>query len=102
MKIKKGDSVSVIAGKDKGKSGKVLKTFKDDNKVLVEGANISKKHKKPTKSGQSGQIIEREMPIHVSNVSLVDPKTGKPTKISIEREGGKIKRIAKKSGTPLG
>jgi large subunit ribosomal protein L24 len=98
MKIKKNDNVIVIAGKDKGKQGKVLETYKDEEKVLVEGVNILKKHAKSTLRGESGEIIDKPMPVHVSNVALVDPKTKKPTRIGFEMKDGKKVRIAKKSG----
>jgi len=81
MKIKVNDNVLVIAGKDKGKSGKVIKTLKNDNKVVVEGINISKRHTKPRTNNDKGGIFEIEMPIHVSNVKKVDEKeTKKSTK----------------------
>lgn len=98
MRIKKGDNVIVIAGKDKGKKGKVSKAFPFDDKVVVEGLNMRKKHMRARKAGQKGQIIDFAVPIHVSNVALADPKTGKPTRIGIKIEGGKRIRIAKKSG----
>ncbi len=101
MKIKKGDNIIVIAGKDKGKGGKVVKTFPEERKVIVDGINISKKHRKATKEGQSGQIVEKAMPLNTSNVSLVCPQTGKPTRVSIKRENGKVKRIAQKSGASI-
>lgn len=72
MHVKKGDNVIVLAGKDKGKSGKIVKSIPDKNKVVVEGLNIIKKHQKPKKTGQKGQTIEKAMPIDVSNVKLVD------------------------------
>ena len=101
MKVKKGDTVIVITGKDKGKSGTITKVLPRENRVIVEGINVYKKHKKPTRSGSSGQIVEKAMPIHASNVMIADPKTGKPTRISIERKEGKRIRIARKSGSPL-
>ncbi len=70
MKIKKDDNVIVLTGKDKGKSGKVLKSFPKENKVLVSGINVFKKHQRPTKQGQKGQVVEKSGPIHVSNVAL--------------------------------
>ena len=79
MKFKKGDKVNVIAGKDKGKNGKILYVLKD--KVVVEGVNIVKKHQKPTAQNQTGGIVEREHPIHISNIMMADPKTGKSTRI---------------------
>jgi large subunit ribosomal protein L24 len=74
MKIKKGDNVIVIAGKDKGRVGKVITAFPKQDSVIVEGMNIQKKHQKPTRSGSKGQIIDKSMPIHVSNVMLFDEK----------------------------
>ena len=101
MKIKKGDTVMVIAGKDKGKSGRVLKAMPKENKVVVEGVNIAKKHVKPN-GQQAGSIIEMEMPIHASNVMIVDPKTKKGTRIghNTDKNGKKI-RISKKSNSNL-
>ena len=101
MKLKTGDKVIVIAGKDKGKEGKITKTLRAENKVVVEGINIAKKHVKP--NGQTaGSIVEVEMPIHASNVMIVDPKTKKGTRIghNIDKNGKKI-RIAKSSNSNL-
>ena len=101
MKLKTGDKVVVIAGKDKGKEGKIIKTYRNDDKVVVEGINIAKKHVKP--NGQrTGSIEEIEMPIHASNVMIVDPKTKKGTRIGheIDKNGKKI-RISKKSNSNL-
>ena len=101
MKLKTGDKVVVIAGKDKGKEGKIIKTLRNDDKVIVEGINIAKKHVKP--NGQTaGSIEEIEMPIHVSNVMIVDPKTKKGTRIghSTDKNGKKI-RVSKKSNSNL-
>jgi large subunit ribosomal protein L24 len=101
MKLKTGDKVIVIAGKDKGKEGKITKTLRAENKVVVEGVNIAKKHVKP--NGQTaGSIVEVEMPIHASNVMIVDPKTKKGTRIghNIDKNGKKI-RIAKSSNSNL-
>jgi len=81
MKIKKNDTVLVIAGNYKGKTGKVLKVFRNTNKVIVEGVNIVKRHSKPTQKVPQGGIIQKEAPIHVSNVMLVDPKTNEPTRV---------------------
>ena len=98
MKIKKGDNVIVISGKNRGTSGKVEVVFTKKNMIIIDGVNVVKKHRKATQSRQSGQIIEKSMPIHVSNVMLTDPKGGKPTRIKIERskDGGR-QRIAVKS-----
>lgn len=101
MKIKKGDKVMVIAGKDRGKKGKVLLALPKEDRVVVEGVNIVKRHQKATKQRQSGQIIDKTLPVHVSNVMILDPKTGKPTRIRIKRINGKYTRIAKKSNTEL-
>ncbi|HHX94005.1 MAG TPA: 50S ribosomal protein L24 [Tenericutes bacterium] len=102
MKIKKGDKVIVIAGKDKGKEGTVLKVFRKENKVLVEGINKVKKHQKPSAQNETGKIVEIEKPIHVSNVMVIDPKTKKGTRIgyTTDKKGKKV-RITKKSGTIL-
>jgi len=82
MKIHKNDNVLVIAGKDKGKTGKVVKAIPKENKVVVEGVGMVKKHQRPTRSGQKGQVIEKAMPIHVSNVRLADVKKPKKTKVA--------------------
>lgn len=82
MRIKKNDLVEVITGKNRGRRGKVLRVIEEKNRVLVEGVNILKKHERPTQTNQQGGITEREHPIHVSNVMLVDPKSNKRTRIS--------------------
>ena len=91
MKLKTGDKVIVIAGANKGKEGKIIKTLKD--KVVVEGVNLRKKHLKPKNNNGTGEIITVEAPIHVSNVAIMDPKTKKPTKIKydFDKNGKKIK-----------
>ena len=99
MKIKKGDNVIVISGKDKGQKGKVLQAFPDRAMVLVEGVNIKKRHQRPTRQNQKGQIIEKSLPVHVSNVAFVDPKTSKPTRVGYKVENGKKTRVARKSKT---
>ncbi len=101
MNIKKGQTVIVIAGKDKGKQAKVLKAFPAMNKIIVEGVNVVKRHQRARKSGQKGQIIDTAMPVHVSNVMVVDPKTGKGTRIGAKMVGEKKVRVTKKSGTEL-
>ena len=101
MNFKTGDKVVVIAGKDKGKEGKITKILKADNKVVVEGINVAKKHIKP--NGQTaGSIVEVELPIHASNVMILDPKTKKRTRIghTVDKKGKKI-RVAKKSNESL-
>lgn len=98
MNFKVGDKVVVIAGKDKGKEGKIIKTLKNDNKVVVEGINIVTKHVKPSAQNENGGIIKVESPIHASNVMILDPKTKKRTRIAHEiDENGKKHRISVKS-----
>ena len=97
LKVRKGDKVIVIAGKDKGKEGDILAVFPKRNKVLVSGINVVIKHQKPTQHSDGGRI-SKEMPIHISNVSHIDPKTMKPTRVGLKIIDGKKVRIAKKSG----
>ena len=101
MKIKKGDLVEVIAGKDKGKQGKVLMLLTDKNRVLVEGVNRVKRHTKPGQKNPQGGIIEKDAPIHYSNVLLVDPKTNKGGRVKLSMKGDKKVRTFKKSGSEL-
>ena len=98
LKLKKGDKVIVTTGKDKGKTGEITTVFPKENKVIVMGVNMVKRHTKPSQESAGG-IISKEMPIHVSNVALVDPKTGKATRVGykVEKDGHKV-RVAKKSG----
>ena len=96
--IKRDDQVIVLAGSDKGRSGKVLKVLVDKERVLVDGINLVSKSTKPTAANPQGGIVQQEAPIHISNVSLIDPKSGQPTRIRIRREGKTVTRIAKKSG----
>lgn len=100
MKIKKGDEVVVISGKYKGVKGAVLESRPAESRVVVAGVNRHKWHIKPTQN-EAGHIVDREAPIHVSNVALVDPKTKKPTRVGYKMEKGKKVRVAKKSGTEL-
>jgi len=100
MKIKKGDEVVVISGKYKGVKGSVLEARPTESRVVVAGVNRHKWHVKPTQD-KPGHIVDREAPIHVSNVALVDPKTKKPTRVGYKMEKGKKVRVAKKSGTEL-
>lgn len=98
MNFKVGDKVVVIAGKDKGKEGKIIKTLKNDNKVVIEGINMVTKHVKPSAQNENGGIIKVEAPIHASNVMILDPKTKKRTRIAHEiDENGKKHRISVKS-----
>jgi large subunit ribosomal protein L24 len=107
LKVRSGDEVQVMAGKDRGKSGRILRVEPANERVYVEGLNMVKRHMRPqqvadTNRGQTvGGVIEREGPIHVSNVMLLDPKDHKPTRVGIERENGKRYRVAKRSGTRL-
>jgi large subunit ribosomal protein L24 len=103
-KIRRDDQVKVISGKDSGKTGRVLRVEPRKGRVFVEGLNIQKRHQKPRtirdaqRGGEVGGVIEKEGPIHISNVMLLDPKSGDPTRVRITREGGGRVRVAKKSG----
>ena len=99
MKIKKGDNVIVIAGKDKGKTGKVEKTFAGENKVIVDGVNVVTRHTKNRRMRSQGQIIEKSAPIHASNVALVEGK--KPVRVGYKVEDGKKVRVSKKTGKAI-
>ena len=101
LHIKKGDTVIVLAGSAKGKSGKVLKVLVSESRAIVEGLNMVSKSTKPSAKNPQGGIIKQEAPIHISNLSLIDPKSGKPTRIAIKREGKTVSRIAKKSGEEI-
>jgi large subunit ribosomal protein L24 len=108
MKIRKDDTVKVISGKDRGKTGRVLRTDPKHQRVYVEGMNVQKRHTRPRslrdtqRAQEIGGIIEAEGPIHVSNVMLVDPKSGETTRAGVRRdEGGRRVRFAKKSGTDI-
>ena len=102
MKIRKGDTVEVLTGKDKGKRGEVLRALPEDNKVVVEGVAMVKRHMKPNAANQQGGIVEHEAAIDASNVALIDPKTDKPTRVGylIKEDGTKV-RVSKKSGAEL-
>ncbi|HAP76423.1 MAG TPA: 50S ribosomal protein L24 [Acidimicrobiaceae bacterium] len=101
MKLKKGDTVVVIAGKDKGQEGEIVQVFPADNKVIVNGVNTAKKHQKPRKANQNGGIIDRDMPVDASNVMLVHK--GKPTRVGYQTnpDGTKV-RVAKRTGEVIG
>ena len=101
LHIKKDDTVIVLAGKDKGKTGKVLKVFLDENRAIVEGLNMVSKSAKPSAKNPQGGIVKLEAPIHVSNLSLIDPKSGKATRISVKHDGKNVVRVAKKSGEEI-
>ena len=97
MRIKKGDQVIVITGRDKGKTGEVIKSMPKENKVIVQGINLVKRHTKPTQESAGG-IVTKEAPIHVSNVALIDPKDGKATRVGFKVENGQKVRVSKRSG----
>ena len=101
LNIKKGDTVYVNAGNDKGKTEKVLSVIPAKDRAIVEGTNLVSKHTKPNAKQPQGGIIKKEAPIHVSNLNLLDPKSGKPTRVGFKVEGGKKVRIAKKSGEEI-
>ena len=99
--IKKNDTVIVLTGEDKGKTGKVLKVMADKQRALVEGVNLVSKSQKPSAKNPQGGIVKQEAPIHISNLSLIDPKSGKATRVAIKHEGKNVIRIAKKSGEEI-
>ena len=107
MKLRKDDEVEVISGKDRGKRGRVLRVDPRRQRVYVEGVNIVKRHQRPQQVRDAqraetvGGVIEREGPIHISNVMLVDPQSGDPTRVGIERENGKRHRVARRTGQRL-
>jgi large subunit ribosomal protein L24 len=98
MKIKKGDRVVILSGKDKGKHGEVTKSMPKEGKVIVAGVNIAARHRKASQANPQGGIERREAPLHASKVALEDPKTGKPTRVRFEERDGKKVRVAVKSG----
>ena len=98
VKIKKGDKVVVLSGKDKGKHGEVTKSMPKEGKVIVSGVNVAARHRKPSQTNPQGGIERREAPLHVSKVAIEDPKTGKPTRVRFEERDGKKVRIAVRSG----
>ena len=107
LKIRRDDTVRIIKGKDRGKTGRVLRVDPRNDRVYVEGANIIKRHTRPRtlrdtqRAQELGGIVEKEGPIHVSNVMLIDPDSGEPTRVKITREGGRRMRVAKKSGKEI-
>jgi large subunit ribosomal protein L24 len=106
-KIRKDDMVKVISGKDRGKTGRVLRVDPRKRRLYVEGLNVQKRHTRPRglrdvqRSQDIGGIVEKEGPIHISNVMLVDPKSGDPTRVAVKRDSGRRVRIAKTSGTEI-
>ena len=101
LKIKTGDTVKIIAGEEKGKEGKVLRVDREKNRAIVEGLNLVKKHTKPNAQNPQGGIVEKEASIHISNLSLIDPKTKKATRVGFEVKDGKKVRISKKSNVVI-
>ncbi len=107
LKIRRDDTVRIITGKDRGKTGRVLRVDPEKHKVFVEGANIIKRHIKPRtlrdtqRAQEIGGIVEMEGPIHVSNVMLIDPDSGEPSRVGVKREDGRRVRVAKKSGKEI-
>jgi len=97
-KIKKGDNVIVLTGKDKGRKGTVVKVLPEDNRLVVSGINMVSRHTKPSQANPQGGIVRKEATIHASNVAIADPKTGEATRIGFKIEGDKKVRYAKKSG----
>jgi large subunit ribosomal protein L24 len=101
LKIKSGDTVKVIAGDHKGSEGKVMRVDREKNKAIVEGVNMVSKHTKPSAKNPQGGIVKKEAPIHVSNLSLIDPKSKETTKVGFKQEGDKKVRFSKKSNQVL-
>src|SRR5499427_442224 len=101
LKIRKGDKVVVITGKEKGKTGEVLQVLREESRVLVQGVNIVKRHTRPSAANPGG-IIDKEAPLHISNVAHVDPKSGKPTRVGFKvLDGGRKVRVARRSGESI-
>jgi large subunit ribosomal protein L24 len=98
QKIRKGDTVVVLSGRDKGKTGEVVRAMPRDGKVIVAGVNIATRHRKPTQVNPQGGLERKEAPMHVSKVAVADPKSGKPTRVRFEIKDGKKVRVAAKSG----
>ncbi len=101
MKIKKGDQVAIITGKDRGKRGEVVRVFPALDKVIVKGMNLMKRHQKAKGAGEAGGRIEMEAPLHISNVMLIDKESDKPTRIGYEMKGGEKVRISRRSGKAI-
>jgi large subunit ribosomal protein L24 len=100
-KIKKGDRVVILSGKDKGKTGEVTRAMPKDGKVLVSGVNIATRHRKPSQTNPQGGLERVEAPLHISKVAIADPKDGKPTRVRFETKDGKKVRVAVKSGETI-
>ena len=100
LKVKKGDKVVVITGRDKGKSGEILKVLRAENRVVVQGVNMAQRHQRQSMQ-QEGGIVQKELAIHVSNVALIDPKSDKPTRVGYKMDGERKIRVARRSGEAL-
>lgn len=101
MKIKKGDTVAMLSGKDKGKRGKVLSVLRKKGRIVVEGLNLARKHKRPTKSGQTGEIVQVARAVDISKVMLVCPQCGRPTRVGFKIDGDNRFRVCKKCGAQI-
>ena len=101
MKLKKGDKIIVVAGKNRGETGTIVRVMPKDDLVLIDGINMVKRHQRATSAGRAGQIVDKAMPLHVSNVMLADPKTGKPTRVRIVKKDGARSRVAVKSNQEI-
>ena len=102
LKIKKGDRVVVLSGKDKGKSGEVIRTLPKEGKVIVDGVNVAKKHQRATKATMQGGIIDKDMPIPISSVAIISPGDGKPTRVGYRYDDRGVKiRICRRTGTDI-
>ena len=101
LKIRRDDEVIVISGKDRGKTGTVMRVDPEKQRVYIEGLNIIKRHQRALQPGQAGGVVEKEGPIHISNVMLVDPRDKKPTRVGVTREGGVRNRVTRRSQTKL-
>ena len=101
QKIRKGDKVVILSGKDKGKTGEVVRSIPKDSKVVVSGVNIAARHRKATQTNPQGGIERKEAPLHVSKVAVADPKTGKATRVRFETQDGKKVRVAVKTGEKI-
>lgn len=101
MRIKKGDNVMVMVGRDKGKTGKIVRVFPRENKIIIAGLNLKKSHQRPNKNRQKGQIVEKSLPFSASSVMILDPKSGRPTRVGRLLIDGQWRRVAKRSGAVL-
>jgi large subunit ribosomal protein L24 len=102
LRVRKGDTVAVVAGNDRGKRGRVLRVLPEQNRVIVEGVNLVFKHLRRSQTNPQGGRVRREAPIHASNVMPIDPETNRPTRVSRKVEGGKRVRVARRSGAVIG